>query len=139
MCFTQWIRGMCYSGYDRRGNAKYLVGRDTDPALCDVDGVPATARDEALALLCDSFDIPERQMYCLRRDDALMAIYQSFVGPRSGDDTEFERLWMALDELPGGNLSSDGFEAIRTVEDVIRTVAKRRGMSGQCGGSRPQV
>ena len=138
MWLTQWIRGMCYSGYDRDGNAKYLLGRSNDPAQYEVDGVPAAIRDEALALLCDSFDIPECQKHCLRRDDELMAIYHSFVGPRFWDDMEFERLWMALDELPGGKLSSEEFEAIKTVEDVVRAVAKRRGITSRWSGPGPR-
>src|SRR5687768_13823761 len=117
MWLTQWIRGICYSGYDRRGNAKYLLGRAVDPTQCDVEDVPPHIRDEALGLLCDSFDIPERQMHCLRRDDELMAIYRSFVGPRFWDDMEFERLGLSLDELPGPKMTTEEFIAIKTVGD----------------------
>ena len=138
MWLTRWLRGLCYSGYDRCGNAKYLLGRDADPAQCDIDWVSSAVRDEALALLCDSFDIPEHQMYCLRRGDELMSIYQSFVGPRCWDDMEFERLWMALGELPGGKLSSDEFAGIKKVEDVVRAVAERRGNTSQCAGREPR-
>jgi hypothetical protein len=124
---------MCYSGYDWRGNAKYLLDRSTDAAQCDVPGVPDDVRDEALSTLCDSFDIPKRQMYCLRPHDELMAIYQSFVGPRYWDDLEFERLWMALDELPGEKLDVDAFQSIKSVGDLICFVAERRAMRN--GGS----
>lgn len=134
MWLTQWIRGMCYSGYDRNGNAKYLLGRINDPAQCEVEGVPAAIRDEALALLCDSFDIPERQIYCLRPNDELMAIYHSFVGPRSWDGMEFERLGMAIDELAGTPLSEQEAHAVRTVEDVVRVVAVRRGVTSRWSG-----
>lgn len=132
---------MFYSGIDRGGNAKYLLGRASDAAECDVDGVPPAVRDEALALLCDSFDIPEHQMHCLRRDDELMAIHRSFVGPRFWDDMEFVRLWMALDHLPGGALSAEQFEAIKTVEDVVRAVAGRRGwgVTGRGDDPKPAV
>jgi hypothetical protein len=139
MWLTNWIRGLSYSGYDRDGNAKYLLGRANDSAQCEVDGVPAAIRDEALALLCDSFDIPERQMYCLRPDDELMAIYQSFVGPRSWDDMEFERLGMAIDELPGAPLSEQEAQAIKAVEDVVRVVAARRGITSRWSGPGPRV
>src|SRR5205814_1808691 len=116
MWLTQWIRGMCYSGYDRRGNAKYLLGRPSDPTACDVRGVPPDIRDEALALLCNSFDIPERQMHCLRPQDQLWAIYRSFVGPRFCDDFQFERLGLSLDKLPAGKVDPKEFyEKVQTV------------------------
>ncbi len=137
MFFTRWIRGMCYSGYDRRGNAKYLLGRADEPAQCDLDGVPPAIRDEALLMLCDSFDIPERQMYCLRPDDELMAIYQSFIGPRYWDDMEFERLGMALEKLLGTEISQSEFESIRSVRDLIYFVDARRGVDASVSRYNP--
>jgi hypothetical protein len=130
MRFIEWIRSSFYSGYDRRGNAKCLLGRANDPAQCEIEGVSTADRDEALTLLCDSFDIPERQKYCLRPGDELMAIYRSFVGPRSWDEMEFERLETAINELPGAPLSEQESRAIKTVADVVRVVAARRGNAG---------
>lgn len=127
MWLTQLIRGLRYSGYDRRGNLKYLLGRAADPAMCDVSGVPPDVRDEALALLCESFDIPEQQMHCLRPGDELMAIYRSIVGPRFWDDMELERTRMAIDELPGPKLTDEEAQAVATVADLVRVVAARRG------------
>jgi hypothetical protein len=131
MWLTQLIRGMCYSGYDRNGTVKYLLGRSSDPGQCEVQGIPAAIRDEALAILCDSFDIPERQMYCLRPDDKLMAIYQSLVGRRLCDDMEFERLGIAINDLGGASLSEQEAQAIKTVEDLVRVVAARRGITSR--------
>ncbi len=128
---------MFHSVYDSRANLKYLLGRDANPAQCDVDGVPPAVRDEALAILCDSFDILERQMHCLRGDDELAAIYQSMVGPRLADSMEFERLWMSLDELRGEKVTAEEVETIKTVEDLIRAVARRRGITSQ--RSRPDL
>lgn len=139
MWLIQWIRGISYSGYDRRGNAKYLLGRVADATQCDLDGVLPQVRDEALTLLCDAFDIPQRQMHCLRCDDELMAIYRSFVGPRFWDDLEFERLGLSLDELPGPKMTTEEFLAMKTVGDVIRAVATRRGIARQCSGPEPRV
>jgi hypothetical protein len=139
MRLVHWLRGICYSGYDRRGNAKYLLGRVADATQCDLEGVPPQVRDGALALLCDSFDIPERQMYCLRRDDELMAIYRSFVGPRFWDNLEFERLGLSLDKLPGPKMTTEEFLTMKTVGDVIRMVAARRGITRQCGGPEPRA
>lgn len=133
MWLTRLIRGMRYSGYDLHGDLKYLLGRTPDPTQCDMDGVPPEVRDEALAVLCDSFDIPERQMHCLRRDDELTAIYQSFVGPRFWDDMEFERLYMALGKFPGGKPSFEEFETIKTVGDVVCAVATRRAVTSRSG------
>jgi len=133
MGFARFIQGVRrftqafgYSGYDRRGDLKYLAGRSPDPAALDIDGVDPAVRDEALLLLCDAFDIPERQRYCLRLDDRLMAIYESMVGPRWWDDLEFGRLWMNIDELPGRDLTEEQCRAIETVADVIRVVSRRR-------------
>jgi hypothetical protein len=139
MWLTRWLRGISYSGYNRQGNAKYLLGRAADPTQCEVEGVPSEVRDEALNLLCESFDIPERQMYCLRPDDELMAIYRSFVGPRSWDDLEFERLWLELDDLPGGKVSTGEFHAISSVADLMRFVAARRGLASRWSGPEPRV
>jgi hypothetical protein len=127
MWFKQWLHNRSFSGYDRDGNAKFLLGRSADPKACEMEGVPAEARDTALALLCEAFDIPQGQLYCLRPNDDLMALYASFVGPRSYDEMQFERLGIAIDELPGEALSASEAEVIRTVADVIRVVASRRG------------
>jgi hypothetical protein len=127
MSLKTWWRGVRYSGYDRNGNAKYLAGRVADPSATAVEGVPAAVRDEALTLLCDSFEIPVRQIDHLRRDDELMEIYRSLTGPRSWDQFEFERLALALDKLPGRNVHIDDVVGLKTVEDVIREVASRRG------------
>ena len=102
-------------GYDSAGDVKYLLGRASDPGLCVVPGVPAAVRDEALRIFCEDFDIPQRQMYCLRPDDELMAIYRSFVGRSS------------LDELPGPEPTDEELASVKTVADVIRLVARRRG------------
>lgn len=98
-------------------------------------GVPEDVRDEALSLLCDSFDIPGRQMHCLRRDDELMAIYHSFVGPRSWDDFQFERLWFALEKLPGGKVGVEEFHRIKCVGDLIRFAAERRAIASRRSGT----
>jgi hypothetical protein len=128
MSLKTWWRGVRYTGYDRNGNAKYLAGRLADPSATAVDGVPAAVRDEALTLLCDSFDIPVRQIHHLRRDDELMAIYRSLIGPRSWDQFEFERLALALDNLPGRNFHIADVVRLKTVEDVIHEVASQRGL-----------
>jgi hypothetical protein len=126
MRLIRWIRALRYSGHDSSGDAKFLIGRAVDPAQCNIEGVPPEVRDEALKLLCESFDIPQRQMYCLRADDELLAIYRSFVGPRPFDELQFENLWLSLDELPGPKVSPEEMETIKTVSDVARAVAARR-------------
>ena len=57
MWLTRLIQGIFYSGYDRRGNAKYLLGRVSDSRLCEDEGVAAEVRDEALSMLCDAFSL----------------------------------------------------------------------------------
>ena len=119
MRLTRWIRNIRYSAYDRQGDLKYLMDRASDPSLCRVEGIPARIRDEALKLICESFDIPSRQMFCLRPDDELMAIYRSLVGPRTWDELQFERLGIGIDR----KLSDREFLALKTVEDVVRAIA----------------
>ena len=82
MRLMRFIRAFGYSGYDRRGNLRYLTDRSPDPESLRPEGVDTAVRDEALNMLCDAFDIPGRQRYCLRLDDELMAIYEAMVGPR---------------------------------------------------------
>lgn len=125
MWLKRLISALRHTGYDKHGNVKYLLGRDADPSECLIDGVSNSVRDEALRMLCDSFDIPERQMYCLRLTDDLGNIYRSYVGPRCWDDMEFERLRAAIEQLPGPELTDEMAESVRTVADVIRLVADR--------------
>jgi hypothetical protein len=69
----------------------------------------------------------------------LVAIYQSFAGPRSWDDMEFERLGMGIGELPGAPLSDQEAQAIKIVEDGVRVVGAWRGRTGRWSGPGPQV
>lgn len=125
-CLTRLLQSFLYSGYDRNGDVKYLVGRPIDPSQSNIEGVSPDIRDEALRMLCDSFDIPDRQLHCLSTDDELLTIYESLVGPRLSDDLEFERLAMALEELPGAPFGPAELADIKTVGDLIRAVAARR-------------
>lgn len=125
MWLKRWWRSVTYSGYDWHGNAKYLAGRVADPAATSVAGVSPGVRDRALKMLCDSFNIPERQMHCLHRHDELMAIYQSMSGPKLCDQFEFERLCLAIDGLSSGKADKVEASKLKTVEDVIREVADR--------------
>ena len=130
------IRGLinhfrhCRDGYDRRGNATFLSGRVPDPAVLEIAGVTVAARDEALNLVCESFEIPRRQMYCLRLNDQLMELYRSFNGARNWDRLEYESLGLALDALPGGRIPHEEFRELQTVEDLIRFVSTRRSGGG---------
>lgn len=126
MSFRRFFQAFGYSGYDRSGRLKILVGRPAAPEAVSVAGVADTVRDEALQLLCDAFDIPAHQQYCLRLNDSLASLYQARIGPRWWDDMEFERLVLAFNELPGPELTTEQLQAITTVEDVIRLVAERR-------------
>jgi hypothetical protein len=140
MLLIKWIRGLCYSGYDWRGDAKYLLGRAVDPTQSDVEGVPPDIRDEALGLLCQAFDIPERQKHCLRGNDALFDIYRSFTGPRFWDELQYERLGMSLDKLPAGKVDpKEFFERVLTVADLVRFTAARRGITRQGGEPETRV
>lgn len=125
MWLRRWWRSVTYSGYDWHGNAKYLAGREADPASTSVEDVSPVVRDKALKILCDSFGIPQRQMHCLRRGDALMAIYQSLSGPKLCDQFEFLRLCLAIDDLTIGKADRVDVSKLLTVEDVIREVAGR--------------
>lgn len=110
----------CRDGYDLRGNVTFLSGRDPEPDALQIPGVPAATCEQTLKLLCNAFEIPLRQMHCLRLGDELMEIYRSFNGQRKWDRFEFESLWLALAELPAGKVESQDFHRLRTVEDVIR-------------------
>ena len=127
MGLTRWLRAISYTGFDRRGRLKVLQARPPSPEAVDVPNVSPDIRDEALGLLCDAFDIPAQQMHCLRPADELMGLYQAMIGPRWWDDLEFERLAISLDEVTGPDLSDEAFRGLRTVGDVIRFVAERRG------------
>jgi hypothetical protein len=127
MSFKTWWRGFRYSPYDSRGNARCLLGRETDPTQSDVEGVPPEVRDAALKAICKSFEIPERQMYCLRATDELMTIYRDMNGPRTFDQLQFERLGFEIEDLVGSQLSVSEILNIKTVADVIHAAAQRRG------------
>ena len=134
MRLRRFIQAFGYTGYDRRGELKVLVGRKQSSASTDIDGVSVEVRDEALEILCDSFDIPKTQQYMLRLEDTLAFLYKAMVGPKWGDDMEYERLALALDALPGAVVASDEFQAIKTVADLIRFVAQRRGIDSDSSG-----
>ena len=68
--FKRWWTDFDYSPYDRRGNAQCLAGRKSDPAQLNLPDNSPVVRDQALELFCDAFNIPSRQMYCLRPEDA---------------------------------------------------------------------
>ena len=125
MWLRRWWRSLTYSGCDWHGDAKYLAGRVADPAAISVNGVSPDVRDTALKMFCECFGIPERQMHCLRRNDELMAIYQSMSGPKLCDQFEFERLCLAIDGLSNGEADRVDVSKLKTVEDVIREVADR--------------
>jgi hypothetical protein len=129
MSLKTWWRGFRYSSYDSRGNAKCLLGRETDPTQSDVEGVPPEVRDAALKAICKSFDITQKQMYCLRATDELMTIYRDMNGPRTFDQLQFERLGFEIEDAVGSQLSVSEILNIKTVADVIRGVAQRRGIT----------
>jgi hypothetical protein len=112
-------------GYDRRGDAVFLANRPPDPEALQVAGIPAASPDQALELVCKAFEIPRRQMYCLRLSDELMDIYRSFNGMRSWDRLEYISLAMGLDRLAGGRVPREEVQQLQTVEDVIRFVSSR--------------
>ena len=112
-------------GFDWRGNATFLAGRAPDPEALHLPGISAEARDEALEFVCEAFEIPLRQMHCLRLGDDLMDIYRSFNGMRRWDRLEFESLWSSLDALSAGQVPLEELEQLKTIEDVIRLVAAR--------------
>jgi hypothetical protein len=122
-----WIawKHFWYRAHDRSGNAKFLLERVADPSASIVPEVPDSIRDEALRLICESFDIPVRQMYCLRADDELMALYRGINGPRNFDQLQFERLWLELEDLLTREVTATEFEKIKTVADVINVLASR--------------
>lgn len=109
-------------------NVRYLRHRKADPSLCVVAGVDPAVRDQALDVICDAFLIPERQRYCLRPNDELMAIYKSpYRFPFcAGDALEFVTLVMNLEDLPGIDVSDEEFVAIKTVADVVHIVSRSR-------------
>lgn len=113
-------------GYDRRGNAIFLSGREPDPAALQVPGVSTAVQEEALELLCKVFEIPRHQMHCLRLSDELMEIYRSFNGARNWDRLEYESLHLSLGTLPGGRIPHEQFLQLRTVEDVVRLISALR-------------
>lgn len=122
-----WGRVNAYHNpYDKQGNFVFLLDRPADPAQSGVAGVTAEIRDESLAMLCECFGIPKRQMHCMRADDELMELYRNIVGPRFWDDCEFEELALRLDQLPGEKLGDTVFERISTVGDLFGYVAERR-------------
>lgn len=117
-------------GFDWRGNATFLAGRAPDPEALRLPDISAEARDEALEFVCEAFEIPIRQMHCLRLGDNLMDMYRSFNGMRKWDRLEFASLWLSLDALPAGQVPFEELEQLKTIEDVIR-LAAARGAAGR--------
>lgn len=121
-----WMRkvldAITYSGYEG-GYAKYLIGREPDKEVCQINGMRQEDVDAVLRVICESFDIVEEQRFCLRPEDNLGDIYRSFHGPLDCcDDFEFERLWWELERLSGRILTQQECESIHRVRDVIEFV-----------------
>jgi hypothetical protein len=126
MWLTSWWRSLNFNAYDKRGNAKFLLNREADPKKTAVEGISSEVRDQALTLLCKSFNIHMRQMYCLRLDDDLMAIHRLMDGTKALSKLEFDSSRLALNDLPGPPMTATEWHAINTVEDLIRLVASRQ-------------
>ena len=91
------------SAYEN-GKLRYLIARDPIPTLLELKGIPFDFVRRVLSIICESFDIPGSQMYCLRLEDNLADIYRTFVeGSLFGisDDMEYERLYFGLEEMLG--------------------------------------
>ncbi len=107
--------------WDSQSRLKYLLSRESSAAACAVAGVSPETIDRALRLFCDSFDIPDEQMFCLRPSDAIHDIYRAMVA-RTHDDMEFERLAMGLEEAIGRSLTEGECKGLVTIEELIRFV-----------------
>jgi hypothetical protein len=126
MTIAQLWKNLRHRSHDCRGDAKFLRGRPIDASASAMPGVPDSVRDDALGLICDSFEIPRRQMYCLRRDDALLMIYDGINGPRDFDLFQFERLGFALEKYLCRVVSPREIVNGATVADIIQLVAAGR-------------
>ena len=127
MRLARLLQSLSYRAYDGHGRLKYLLGRPND-ATAWANAERSLGRDNvntALRLVCQAFEIPESQMYCLRPDDDLLEIYRSKVGPRCWDGFEFERLALDLDQLPGPRLPVQAVASLKTIGDLARLVADR--------------
>jgi hypothetical protein len=124
---AQWWKNFRFSPYDWRGNVKFLRERLIDPGQATVAGVPDTARDDVLRAICRSFEIPERQMHCLRGTDELMELYRQMNGPRNFDHLQFEELWFELDKCLERKVTWEEMQSLLTVAQCIQFVAGRSG------------
>ena len=105
--------------YDKVGNLKYLLGRNSNIDECVIENIPLEITDKALDIICDSFDIPITQKYCLRLNDKFMDIYESF-NYGGADHMEFERLSEeVLDFINPCQSEQPSFDKLETVGDLI--------------------
>jgi hypothetical protein len=47
-------------GHDWRGRMKCLLGRNADPAMCQVSGVDPQTTERALGIICEAFAVHPR-------------------------------------------------------------------------------
>ncbi len=120
-----WPRWLTWRnpGIDWRGRLRCLRDREADPTLCVPPGVDPVAAERAVGLVSDAFGVPFAQRHCLRPDDDLLALYQSFTPPGWPDCMEFETLHLFVERALGRQLSDAEWQGVRSVGDVVRLVA----------------
>ncbi|QDU38354.1 hypothetical protein Mal4_26810 [Maioricimonas rarisocia] len=115
-----------YSPYDATGRLIMLIKRPADPAAFDCLGVRSAVVEQVLDGICDSFDIERHQKFQLRPADDLADIYRSTTRYRLGDDLEYERLMLKIEEWTGDFNLCDWTEDIHvTVGETIEFVNAR--------------
>ena len=119
--------GLINSAWDREGKIEMLLDRDSDPAAFQIVNATPDEVRWTLGVICDAFAIPLSQLYCLRPHDDLREIYAAQTRYSWGDDLQFERLALALDQELG-EFRWDAWpkEVPITVQALTEWVARNR-------------
>ena len=124
--FLHWLKGGLWNrAYNQVGDALFLVEREHLEVAEISSDCPQEIVNEVLELVCESFDIPERQMGQLREGGRIWTIYESIRASSFHDDMELERLSTAIEERVQGFEMTSEFLQHATVGDLFQLLAKQ--------------
>ena len=79
------------------------------------------AVDRVLTIFCDAFMFDEHHKYKFVPEDDVATMYENTTGP-IGDDFQYEKLAMGIEEAFGVDLTQHNWDESFTLGDIVRTV-----------------
>jgi hypothetical protein len=77
--------------------------------------------DRVLVIFCDAFIFDEHHKYKFVPEDDVATMYENTTGP-IGDDFQYEKLAMGIEEAFGVDLTQHNWDESFTLGDIVRTV-----------------